>query len=371
MQNNKRDKKLVYILPEAAKNTHMKYNVEFLKDLSKDIEIFLILERGLDKDLEELRNEIGVKHIHYTGGSKLLRIPKLKWYLLQAWLKGFRNVYVHYSFVGAFYASLFPFMKVYYWNCGIPWQYKRPFFQELYESLTYKLIDHFVTGANVLVEQYAKFYNFKKEKGIVIPNWIDVKEFTDKVKSADTEKLKRDLNIQNQKVLFFNQRLAERKGAHYIPEILKSANKNEEVVMIITNDGPYKEKLVQQLQEYNLLEKVRMLGRVPNDKVAELLSITDIYVLPSEEEGMSHSLMEAFCASVASVSFDVGGTIDMYPVHFKDFVVPEKKIEWFNEKVWELLIDEEKRKSLGAMLYEKVKEYDKKIVLEEFKRRVL
>jgi glycosyltransferase involved in cell wall biosynthesis len=364
----------------------MKYNVEFLKSLSETTDIFLILERGFNRGggsaaaqdlksyLSNIQQKTGAKYIHYTGTSFLTRIPKLKLFLLTAWVKGFRNVYVHYSFVGAFYASLFPGFKVFYWNCGIPWQYKRPFLQELYESTTYKLIDHFVTGAEVLTNKYSEFYNFPNSKSIVIPNWIDVEKFTNIIENTDKEKLRQELNISsNQIVIFFNQRLAERKGAHYIPSILTSTTPGgrDDIVLVITNDGPYKEKLIEQLKQENLFDYVRLLGKVPNQKVAEILSITDIYILPSEEEGMSHSLMEAMCAKVSAVSFDVGGTIDMYPEAVKSFVVPEKDINSFNEKVKVLLESIEKRKMLGNALFEQVKKYDKKIILEKFYLSIL
>lgn len=375
--------KLVYILPEASKKTHMKYNVEFLKSLSQDTEIFLILERGfsvkrdgtentqsLKEYLEEVKDQTGAKYIHYTGTNIFSRIPKLKMFLLEAMFLRFKKVYIHYSFVGAFYASINPFFTTYYWNCGIPWQYERPFFQEFYESLVYKMIDNFVTGAQVLVPKYAKNYKFNESKGIVIPNWIDVSDFQNKIVATNKEELKKELNINDQKVLFFNQRLAERKGAHYIKEILKKANEVTETIIIITNDGPYKVKLIEELKSENLFDKVRYLGRVPNEKVAEILSITDIYILPSEEEGMSHSLMEAFVAKVPAVSFDVGGTKDMYQDEFKSFVLNENDIKAFSEKVCELLRNEELGKSLGESEYEKVKEYDKKKVLQEFKSKI-
>jgi glycosyltransferase involved in cell wall biosynthesis len=347
----------------------MKYNVEFLEELSKTVDVYLILEKGETPIFPHIKNLKNIK-----TRNTINRIFKTLKFLLDAKKLGYKKVYVHYSFSGAFIASLIPGLEVYYWNCGIPWKYKRPFFQELYESSTYKLIDHFVTGAEILIPKYCDYYNFNNSKGVVIPNWIDNSHVKSILDGVDRNKIKQELNIQNQKVLFFNQRLAERKGAHYIPEILSAAAKTmadeKNIVLIITNDGPYKQKLIDKLKQENLFEKVRILGRVPNEKVIEILSITDLYILPSEEEGMSHSLMEAMSCGVPAVSYDVGGTRDMYPENFKEYVVPEKNISWFNEKVGELLADENKRAALGQAFLEKVKMYDKKIVLEEFKAKI-
>jgi glycosyltransferase involved in cell wall biosynthesis len=370
MENNK----LIYILPEASTTTHMKYNVEFLESLSKDVDIFLIIERGSLP--ENFQQKIGVKYLRYTGNkSTLLRVLRLIFFMYEALFRGYRKTYVHYSFLAAFVFSLHPFFRVFYWNCGIPMSYKRPFFQELYESTTYKLIDHFVTGAKVLATQYSKFYKFDNRKSIIIPNWIDIAKTRMILENINKKELKEELNIlPTDKILFFNQRLAERKGAHYIPQILSSltpGGQGGEVVMIITNDGPYKSKLIETLKDKNLIDRVRMLGRVPNDKVIQLMSISDIYILPSEEEGMSHSLMEAQCASVAAVAFDVGGTIDMFPTNFSQFVVPREDISTFIQRVQELLRNADLRQSLGQALLDQVRTFDKPLILTQFKSKIL
>jgi glycosyltransferase involved in cell wall biosynthesis len=363
--------KLIYILPEASEKTHMKYNVEFITALAKEkgVDIFLILERG-NNNLAEIKASTGVKHIYYTGTNVFTRIPKLIAYLLLANLKGYRKVYVHYSFIGASLASLNPFFTTYYWNCGIPWQYKRPFLQELYESLTYKLISHFVTGANILTEQYSDFYKFNNNKSVVIPNWIDVAKTLEIKNQTDVTSIKKELNIADtDTVLFFNQRLATRKGANHILPILKSTS--DHVKMIITNDGPYKEQLLKELKENNLESRVRVLGRVTNEKVIQLMTISDIYILTSEEEGMSHSLMEAFASGIPAISFAVGGTLDMYPEMYRDYCVEEKNIEKYIDKLNDLLSDKNKQILLGQALFEQVKSYDKEIVLNSFLEKVL
>jgi hypothetical protein len=173
------NKKLVYILPEATEKTHMKYNVEFVTALEKEknIDIYLIIERG--ELPPNFREKTGVKTLRYTGnGSPVLRILKLNYYLIDAWRKGYNKVYIHYSFISAFFASLYPFFTTYYWNCGLPWKYKRPFFQELYETTTYKLVDFFVTGTQNLSTEYSGFYKFNIKKSLPIPNYKESRKTT-------------------------------------------------------------------------------------------------------------------------------------------------------------------------------------------------
>ena len=349
-------KKLVYILPEASQTSHMKYNVEFISALQneEDVEIFLIIERG---NIYNLKQKTRVKYVRFTGTNFFTRIPKILFFLLESFLFGFRKVYVHYSFVGAISASLFPFVKVFYWNCGMPWNYKRPILQDFYESFTYKLVDNFVTASENLAKKYSEFYNFDSQKSIIIPNWIDVEK-------VSTNKLN---TKEKQKILFFNQRISERKGANYLPKILEA---NPNVKLLISNEGPYKEKLLQELKEKKLLKNVEMLGKISQEKVLEIFQSVDLYILPSNEEGMSHSLMEAFASGTPTVAFNVGATKEMFPENFKDFVVEAGNISEFNKKIQELLNDEEKSKKISNALREEIKKYDKKIVLKEFVKKI-
>lgn len=352
--------KLCYVLPEAASNTHMKYNMEFLKALAPHVDIYLIIEKG------ELKEDLGVTKVYRVKSKNIvIRTCKTVCAIIGARMKGYNKVYVHYSFVSAIVASLIPKTTVYYWNCGMPWQYQRPYLSNLYQGLAYKLIDHLVTGAPALVDPYAKYYKFNPAKAIVVPNWIDVEEFKKSYDQADREEVRKEYNISREaKVLFFMQRLSERKGAYYIIPILK--NMDDDTVMIVTGDGPYKSTLEELVKKENLESNIRILGRVSNSKMPQIFKASDVFILPSDEEGMSHALMESMAAGVAAVSYDVGGTIDMYPEGYKQYVLKPKDVEVFSHKVKELLENESERQALGQALFKKVREYDKGVVVNTF-----
>ncbi len=358
--------KLCYVLPEAASSTHMKYNVEFVEALSTRVDLYLILERGVCPP--NAFSRVTVCREVKSGG--LIRVLRTLRFLIDARVRGYRRVYVHYSFAGALLASLVPGLTVYYWNCGMPWQYPQPWFREWYESLTYKRVDHVVTGAAVLLPRYAAHYGFDVRKGIVIPNWIDVEDFERQLASVPRGRFRAAHHIsETQRVLFFMQRLAERKGAHYLPRLLRALP--EDVTMVVAGEGPYREQLVHEFEALHLSDRVRMLGRIPNAEIPEVLSATDVYILPSEEEGMPHALLEAMGASVPTVAFNVGGVSDMYPKDFKEYVIEAKNVDAFSKKLATLLDDKSKRVALGHALRAQVRNYDKGVVLESYMRNIV
>jgi glycosyltransferase involved in cell wall biosynthesis len=58
-----------------------------------------------------------------------------------------------------------------------------------------------------------------------------------------------------------------------------------------------------------LQDKVFFLGR--RDNIPAILSITDLFVFPSEEEGMSNALMEALAAQKIIVCSDIAENIEV------------------------------------------------------------
>lgn len=61
----------------------------------------------------------------------------------------------------------------------------------------------------------------------------------------------------------------------------------------------------------NLSERVRFLGIIPNDKVCDIFSLTDIYIIASDFEGTSISLLEAMFNAKPIIASNVPGLNDM------------------------------------------------------------
>lgn len=367
--NKSRSNKLLYILPEASKVTHMKYNVEFIKSLSEDVDVSVIIEKG-DSDLHDFVTSVVYINKANINQNKIIRVLSTLYYILKFRHQGYKKVYVHYSFLSAILASLVMGNKVYYWNCGLPFKYKRSKLVMCYEFIAYHMIDYLVIGTAKLGKMYSSYYKFTEKKIKAVPNWININQINGEFENIESENILKELQIEKGNlILFFNQRLSERKGAHYIIPIMKSVPDN--VIMIVTNDGPYKEKLLKDLRINDFESRVRILGKVEHKKVLEILSITDVYVLSSEEEGMSHSLLEAMCAGVSTVSFDVGSTKEMYPKEYQDYVINDLSINEYINKLNFLLENGSARIKFAEALKNKVKDYDKQKVLSEFIEKIL
>jgi glycosyltransferase involved in cell wall biosynthesis len=311
-------KKICFVLPEYARATHFQYVAEFVEGLAESADIFLVIEKG---ELPEQSNV--TQRARQKFRFPLLRFFEIGWILFKAHGQGYHVQYIHYSFSAAFWSSIITRMfggTTYYWNAGLPWLYRRPRSREFFERLVYKMIGRLVTGADAIVAGYAEYYGISKNKIIVIPNWIDKEETESKVHEVDRAKFRSELGIpEDAPVVLFVHRLARRKGAHLLPNILTALPSR--TILIVVGDGPERENMVREFEQHGLSSRVRMCGAVDQSAVVKYFAITDVFLLPSEEEGCPHVLLEALAAGVPYAAFAVGGVREMTPKKLLPYIV--------------------------------------------------
>lgn len=341
--------KLCYILPKYDLNTeeHFYHNYQFLEELAKEVEIFLFVERCIGKP--EFKNIPWVykqRFIRFVP-FRMVEIALLMTYLR---IKGVERFYVHYSYFGALVGSCLCKLtggKVYYWHC-VSVIYKTKWGLNLQDllhkikaeiplKLTLKMVDHLVTGTQSLGDFYHQTFGISKKKIIILPNEVDLNRFNPG--NYDRKQMRERLGIgEDERVVLFVHRIAERKGAHHIPEIVRQVgNAIPYVKFIIAGEGPYFETLKKRISSDGLGSRVRFLGWVPNRRIMELYVAADVFMMPSEEEGFPRVLIESMAMRVPFVATDVGGVRDICLNGQNEFIVPVKDNYSFANKMIYLL----------------------------------
>jgi glycosyltransferase involved in cell wall biosynthesis len=88
--------------------------------------------------------------------------------------------------------------------------------------------------------------------------------------------------------------------------------------------------------------------------IAEILSKTDIFVLPSHSEGLSNALMEAMASGCACIASDVGGNRYLIQNGVSGFLFPAGDREALRSHMQRLIEDPVKRQSLGKAARERI-----------------
>ena len=351
-------------MPEYAKATHFQYVAEFVEALAGEADIFLVIEKG---ELPE--GSKVTRRVRQYFRSPILRFFEIAAILFGARLRGYSVQYIHYSFSAAFWSSIITRIlggTTYYWNAGMPWLYQRSWGREFFERLVYKMIGRLVTGAEAIVSGYAEYYGISPSKIIVIPNWIDAKDVEEKLRAIDHAGVRRELDIPTSAaILLFVHRLSKRKGAHLLPGIL--AGVSQDAILVVAGEGPEEEAIRREFNKFNLMGRVRMLGAIPQQRVMNYFAVADAFLLPSEEEGCPHVLLEALAAGVPYAAMAVGGVREITPPKLLPCVSESGDVSGFIHATNTLLaLPKFTRKEIIQEEHEWVRRYSKEAILKRF-----
>ncbi len=212
-------------------------------------------------------------------------------------------------------------------------------------------------------------YKFKnKDKILAIGNGVDVKNrFNPRnIKKEVKESLYKKLNIyEDNIVVTFIGRLVYEKG---IMDLLKSYQYiRKEVKFIIVGDnfqGDRDTSINYEIDKYKKNENIKFVGKILN--VEDILSITDIFCLPSYREGMPRSIIEAMSMKCAIVATNIRGSREEVVNGETGFLVNLKSPSEIAEKIDILssnnnLLENMKQKSRERAL----SLYDEEIVVKK------
>jgi sugar transferase (PEP-CTERM/EpsH1 system associated) len=89
----------------------------------------------------------------------------------------------------------------------------------------------------------------------------------------------------------------------------REPNLKQTLKLIIIGDGPLKETAINLLMEQQLNENIWLPGE--RDDVAEIMRRFDVFILPSQSEGISNTILEAMATALPVIATDVGGNSEL------------------------------------------------------------
>ncbi len=176
----------------------------------------------------------------------------------------------------------------------------------------------------------------------VIPNFIDTVRF----QRLDTSTLKQELCPKCEKVLVHVSNFRPIKNTLHVVQIFhKLRQAGLSLKLLLVGDGPDRmpaEHLARQLGIYN---EIRFMGK--QEAVEEILSIADVFLIPSGSETFGLAALEAMACEVPVVASDIGGLPELVKDGETGFLCPEGDIEAFAEKTKLLIENDDLQLKMG------------------------
>lgn len=164
----------------------------------------------------------------------------------------------------------------------------------------------------------------------LVPNAIDTSRFKyDEEKSID---LKKKYNLQNKFVIGHIGRFDYQKNHNFIIDIFNDVVKiKPNSTLMLIGEGKLKNTIIDKVKKLGLEEKVIFLGN--RDDIPDLLNIMDLFIFPSNYEGLGIVLIEAQATGLKCIVSDAVPKEACVTDNLKYLSLEKSSREWANEVV--------------------------------------
>jgi glycosyltransferase involved in cell wall biosynthesis len=178
------------------------------------------------------------------------------------------------------------------------------------------------------------------EKIFLIPNGVDPLVFRPP-SGSQKEDLRERLRLGSGTIVISTSRLVAVKRLDIVIDALRAL---PDARLVILGGGEERARLEDQARRSGLGDRVRFMGATR--AVEDYLRAADIFVLPSESEGMSNSLLEAMACGLACVTSEVAGVPELFEGRCGVVVEAGDRRAWA-ESISELVADRRRRAEMG------------------------
>ena len=219
-------------------------------------------------------------------------------------------------------------------------------------KLAAKKIDRIVAVSEDIRTRVIRERRLADEKVVTIHYGVDLKKFA----PEDQALKKADIGVSDENtVLGTVARFDHPKGHKHLiaaaPEIVK---KYPNVRFVFVGDGPLRQDVEQQIHRLGLDQYFILLGF--RRDVKQLLGLFDLFILPSESEGLPNAVLEAMACSNPVVASAVNGVVEVVVDGETGFLVPPGDPDRMSEVVIKMLKSPENMKQMGVRGRERVAE---------------
>lgn len=192
----------------------------------------------------------------------------------------------------------------------------------------------------VISKEAYDYYTKLGFKVMHVPNAIDLS-------SLPAEKDRR-----YEKQIIFAGRLSKEKGILNLLEIAKKLP--QDIHLLILGAGPEEDKVREITKSKS---NIHFLGYQPKERTIQLISGSDVLVLPSLIEGVSSTLLEGMARKTPIVATKIGGNLEVLE-HNKSGILVEPDSNQMLNEILDLVSNKRKAENLREKAFKRVQEYD-------------
>jgi glycosyltransferase involved in cell wall biosynthesis len=235
----------------------------------------------------------------------------------------------------------------------------------LLEKLTAMITDKFIAVSRANIQKGAEKGIFSKRKATLIRSGIELEDF--RGVKVNTGEKKKELGVEpSLPLVTMIGCLKPQKAPLDYVEVAHLVLHKEDAQFILVGDGILRKTVEKRVEELAVGERFKLLGW--RRDIAQILAVTDIFVLTSLWEGLPRVLPQAMIMGIPIVATGVDGTPEAVSDGINGFLLEPHDIKGMAEKIVYLLRHSDKAQDMGEKGKAMVGEFDiGKMVTEQEK----
>jgi N-acetyl-alpha-D-glucosaminyl L-malate synthase BshA len=214
------------------------------------------------------------------------------------------------------------------------------------------------------VSEYLKndtFKHFKITRDIrVIPNFIDLTRFS----LQPREHFKKAIAPGDERILIHTSNFRKVKR---IADVINVFDKVQKVIpskLLMVGDGPERVNAEQQCRDLGICQDVRFLGK--QEAFEEILSVSDLFLRPSEIESFGLAALEAMACKVPVISTNVGGLPELNVNGVTGFMNNVGDVDGMAKNALYILEDCDRLAEFKKAALNRAREFDLALILPQY-----
>lgn len=224
--------------------------------------------------------------------------------------------------------------------------------------------DGVTTVSESLKKQTLEFFDINTDIE-VIPNFIDLNRFVNKKR----EHFKKAIAPDNERIMVHTSNFRKVKNTTDVVRIFHQVTQKIPSKLLMVGDGPERTNAEELSRQLGISNCVRFLGK--QDAIEEILSVSDLFLMPSSSESFGLAALEAMACSVPVVSSNAGGLPELNIDGVTGFMSDIGDVEDMAKNAIHILEDCDRLDEFKKAAYERAQDFDIKQILPLYERYYL
>jgi N-acetyl-alpha-D-glucosaminyl L-malate synthase BshA len=218
-------------------------------------------------------------------------------------------------------------------------------------SYAINMSDGVTAVSDALRQETLRYFHINNEIK-VIPNFIDFNRFSKQPK----EHFRQAITPHGERLLIHTSNFRKVKRVEDVVKVFAKVREKVPAKLLLVGDGPERQNIEMLCRELNICDGLNFLGK--QDSVEEILSICDLFLLPSETESFGLAALEAMACEVPVVSSNAGGIPELNVDGVTGFLCEVGDVQTMAEKCIYILENDDRLKQFKHNAKQRARLFD-------------